>query len=422
MYRQSVFITEALLYSSSAFRQNSCIRPIQINPTVTSNGYANWAERARKFLLCPARRDQLKTNNYLIIELEDALKSGSPEKRVATLRRITNLFLNEANQLNEQQVAVFDGVLVKLVDRIESRVLSELSTKLAPILNAPIEVVRQLANHDQISVAGPVLTTSSRLAQSDLVAIAKSKGQDHLLAISGRSLLTEAVTDILVERGNNQVAHKLAENTGARFSERGFDFIVKGAGEDDSLTEKLAIRHDIPINKLQELLARATDLVRSRLLASASPENREKIKKAITNITNEVVRLTAAPRNFQASDDLVQQLNRNGKLTEQVLNNFIDEHKYEEMTSTLALFCSAPVELIARLMRNTRPEGLIIACKSATLSWATTRKILKACFSHHAVSDQELDEALKTYLALSQAGAQRTLRFMLVEAKTAKAI
>ena len=83
----------------------------------------------------------------------------------------------------------------------------------------------------------------------------------------------------MVERGNNQVAHKLAENTGARFSERGFDFIVKGAGEDDSLTEKLAIRHDIPINKLQELLARATDLVRSRLLASASPENRAKIKK-----------------------------------------------------------------------------------------------------------------------------------------------
>ena len=71
----------------------------------------------------------------------------------------------------------------------------------------------------------------SRLTENDLVEIAKSKSQEHLLAISGRASITEAVTDVLVERGNRQVAHRLAKNAGAHFSELGFASIVKGADQ-----------------------------------------------------------------------------------------------------------------------------------------------------------------------------------------------
>ena len=94
----------------------------------------------------------------LIAELEDALSSSSPEKRLATLRRVTDLFLNEASRLNEQQIAVFDDVLVHLAQRIELKARVELSTVLAPLPNAPIAVVRRLASDDEIAVAHPVLT------------------------------------------------------------------------------------------------------------------------------------------------------------------------------------------------------------------------------------------------------------------------
>ena len=97
----------------------------------------------------------------LITELEDALNSGSPEKRVETLRRVTGLFLNEADRLNEQQISVFDDVLVHLVQRIESKALVQLSTSLAPVDNAPIETIRNLARNDEIAIAGPVLTQST---------------------------------------------------------------------------------------------------------------------------------------------------------------------------------------------------------------------------------------------------------------------
>lgn len=357
----------------------------------------------------------------LMAELEEAVSSGSAEKRVATLRKVTTLFLDEADRLNDRQIAIFDNVLVHLVERIETRALVELSKSLAPVANAPIETVRQLAHDDEIAVAGPVLTESNRLTENDLVEIAQSKGQGHLLAISGRSSITEAVTDILVERGNGQVVHRLAANAGAQFSELGFASIVKCADQDGALAEKLALRVDLPVKVLRQLLARATDMVRSRLLASTSPEKRDQIQRALAGIANEVGREAAGPRDFRASEKLVQQLNRDGKLNEQVLAKFAHEHKYEEVASVLALFCGAPVELIERLMKNVQLEGLLLACKSVHLSWPTVRDILKMRFSHYTMSEEELNEAKRSFLVLSQATAQRTFRFMLIEEKTKKA-
>jgi len=80
----------------------------------------------------------------LIAEIETAINSGSPEKCVETLRRVTDLFLNGAERFDEEQVQVFDDVLGHLIKRIESKAVAELSTRLAPVDNAPVEVIRQL--------------------------------------------------------------------------------------------------------------------------------------------------------------------------------------------------------------------------------------------------------------------------------------
>jgi uncharacterized protein (DUF2336 family) len=354
----------------------------------------------------------------LISELEDAVKSGSADKRVATLRRVTELFLNDADRLNEQQIGVFDDVLVHLIQRIETKALVQLSASLAPLDKAPVEVIRSLARHDEITIAGPVLTQSSRLSEGDLVEIAKSKGQAHLLAMSGRSSLSEALTDILVERGDRQVSHRLARNSGARFSDTGFSRLVKNAETDESLAEKLGLRLDMPLALLRQLLQKATDAVRARLLASATPENQEQIQRALASIVHEVGREASGARDFNRSDGLVSELNRKGQLKEATLLEFANDRRYEEMTSTLALFCQAPVSVIELLMKNPRLDGVALACKAAKLSWPTVSAILHARFAHHNILDQELAEAKDSFIELSQAAAQRALRFMIVQHKT----
>ena len=278
-----------------------------------------------------------------------------------------------------------------------------------------------MSRHDEITIAGPVLANSSRLSESDLIDIAKIKGQGHLLAISGRAFLPMCVTEVLVKRGDRQVYHALARNSGAHFSESGFATLVKKSESDETLAEKLGLRLDIPLQLLRQLLAKATDLVRSRLLAAATPENQEKIQRALASIANEVGREATGPRDFARSDSLVCELNRHGKLTEAVLVDFAKERKYEEMTATLALFCGAKSELIERLLKNAHHDGLIVACKAAKLTWPTVALILNARFSHHSVSQKELDTAKSAFIQLSQAAAQRSLRFMQVSEAAKKA-
>ena len=241
------------------------------------------------------------------------------------------------------------------------------------------------------------------------------------MAISERASLQEALTDVLIERGDASVHHTLARNSGAQFSETGFATLVEESEGDEKLAEKLGLRLDIPLGLLRRLFLRATDLVRSRLLASAPPENQEKIQQALASIADEVGRPAINPHDFVRADSVVLELNRRGKLTEGVLAEFVRERQYEEMTATLALFCGVKSDLIERLLKNIPHDGVILACKAAKLHWPTVRVILEARFTHHSPSDQELLHAKDAFIELSQAAAQRLIRFMQVQDAAKKA-
>jgi uncharacterized protein (DUF2336 family) len=151
----------------------------------------------------------------VIEELEDVLAAGSSDRRTEILRRVTDLFLGNAENFNHEQVGVFDDVLAHLIHQVETNALAELGSRLAPIGNAPTGIIRTLSWHDEISVAGAVLAQSPQLTDGDLVEIAGLRGQGHLGAISERKRLAAAVTDILIQRGDTTVVRKLSQNQGA---------------------------------------------------------------------------------------------------------------------------------------------------------------------------------------------------------------
>jgi uncharacterized protein (DUF2336 family) len=357
--------------------------------------------------------------NSLIIELEAAVHDSSSEKRVQTLRRITDLFLGEADRLNDEQIAVFDDVLGALIQRIETKALAELSSRLAPVDNAPVDAIRRLARNDEIAVAGPVLTESSRLTADDLIDIAKTKGRLHMLAISGRSQLNEAVTDVLLNHGDREVTCRLASNSGAQFSDTGFEILIKAGETDATLAEKVGLRLDLPLRLLRELLSKATEAVRARLLSLSNPEAHEAIKRALTSISNQVAQEVTAPRNFQRAHQFVTAMTKNNQLDEAALYKFADGGKYEETVVALSLLSNSPIEIIKPLMQSPAAEGLLIACKAADLKWKTVSAILKNRFRHHSISDEDIAVCKTNFIALTKATAQRTLRFWIVRNNSA---
>jgi uncharacterized protein (DUF2336 family) len=154
------------------------------------------------------------------------------------------LFLSDARRLDEAQTSVFDEILVRLIERVEVPTLAHLSVILSGTDMAPRRAVRQLAYHDDASVAAPVLTKSDCLSEKDLIAIANTRGPQQLLAIASRKTLNEALTDTLIRRGDADVSNALARNSVARFSECGYATLVGRAEHDESLTEKLGLRLD----------------------------------------------------------------------------------------------------------------------------------------------------------------------------------
>jgi Uncharacterised protein conserved in bacteria (DUF2336) len=364
----------------------------------------------------------------LIAEIEGAVKGGSSQRRVKMLRQVTELFLSDADRLNEDLIGVFDEVLLRLIERTESRTLAELSAELAETLTAPRGVVRKLAHHDDAQVATPVLSKSRRLSDADLIEIANTRGQHHLLAVSSRDTLNAALTDALLKRGNARVSLALATNAGAKFSEQGYSALVESAEKDGDLAQRLGLRLDIPAETLRELLSKATATMRAKLLKAAPPEARDRIQQAIDVVASKAGvavpsatpaaaaakpadKPAAKPIDYKASETMVMAMNRAGRLGDQSINRFAVQGEYIHIVAALSLLASVKIDVIEPLIGVNHADGLMVACKASRLNWSTTVMVLRNRPNCPPLSKVELEQGKQTFESLSLSAAQRTIKF-----------
>ena len=352
----------------------------------------------------------------LLSELESAVQSGSPERRLDTLRHVTDLFLSDSSRLNAEQINLFDDVLGCLIESIEAKALAQLSARLAPVGNAPRKVIHKLARDDEISVAGPILTHSTRLDSADLVEIARSKGEAHLLAISGRTTLDTTVTDVLVDRGSSKVVDRLVDNAGAAFSRSSFATLVRRAGSDQTFLERLGRRTDLPIPVFRDLVNKATDTVKARLLASAPQERRAEVRRVLTEVSCEVGR--GVGRSREDAERQVQFLHEKGELDLLTLVQFARADKFEEVRAGVALLLSAPFSLLDRLMMSQRRDAWLVLFKAIGMDIAAVFTIMQMSSFPHGWSVDDVDHTRSEYAKLSATTARRVLRFWMVRQAT----
>jgi uncharacterized protein (DUF2336 family) len=348
----------------------------------------------------------------LLQELETSLRDGSPNQRITTLRRVTDLFIRGAEQYDDEQVRLFDDVIGRLAAEIEKTALVELANRLAPIPSAPRGVIRQLAGDNRIAVAGPVLAGSARLTEGDLIEFARSKGQEHLLAMCGRSHLSEVVTDVLVDRGNGDVARKVTANDGARFSDASFANLVARAEADDELAERVGQRIDIPPHLFHKLVARATEQVQQRLIAGAKPEMQVAIQHILSEISQKVAgKPELGSRSYSAARSFVNVLAQSGRLSVNGLQNFANSGRFEEAVAALAELSAVPMDIVDRVMHGDCLDPFLVLCKAKGFDWSLVRALILIRRGCRKLSAQELAQACQDFNTLSRSTADRVLRF-----------
>jgi uncharacterized protein (DUF2336 family) len=366
-------------------------------------------------------------NLSIVDELEIAINTSSAEKWPETIKRVTGLFLSSADTFNSEQIELFDNVLERLIKTIEIRALenisarialAEVSSQLATVARAPPASVRRLANNDEIAIAGPVLTESARLSNEDLVEIAKTKAEPHLLAVSGRWWLKEIVTDALVARRYPSVSRRLVNNPGARVSAAGFAIILAQAQSDPELAVETGVRVDLPSDLRQQLLRNATEAVRSRLLSRTPPHLFEEMRDAIAAVSAGVNRDMSRAHDFTAATLMVTLLRDRGELNEAALFEFAKHRKYEETVAALAELSRSTIEVVRPLMQSLRDDGVLVPCKVAGLGWGTVKAVLDSRFATGRMAPHELAKARGQYAKLTTENARRLLRFWQVRSSS----
>jgi hypothetical protein len=341
----------------------------------------------------------------LITELEGSFRSGSPARQVEILRRVTDLFLAGASVYSDEQVDLFDGVISRLADRIETKARAELANRLAPIANAPTTTVRWLARDDSIEVAAPILTRSSRLTDEDLLEIAENNSQERLLAISKRPALSESVGDALVIRGNRDVVLSVTQNEGARFSETGYDRLVERSIDDEVLAICVGMRKDIPREQFHTLIAQASEVVFKKLAAN-NPAAVQEVQRVLTGITGQEVRAKREPIQFDSAAF-------SGQAAEALIQEFAANGDFQETIAALSALSRAPRALVETVMSDRRGDNdfTLLLAKAAGLSWPTALQLCIMRRGPGGMPAMAIDAARSKFERLKVETAQRVVRF-----------
>ena len=274
---------------------------------------------------------------------------------------------------------------------------------------APPKILRALACDDAIFVASSVLMHSESLDDLTVVECAMTKSQNHLFAISRRKRLPEAVTDVLVERGDQRVVLSTARNAGAKFSNKGLTVLVKRSDGDDQLADCLGTRPDLTPELFEQLLDAASETVRAKLKAE-SPHAKRKIDHVVSDVTSRIrTQATIQSQEYAAARVLVDLLERSGQLNAAKLEAFAKADRFEETVVVLAVMSGIPTDVVARKLNDEFAEFTLILAKAVNLSWPTTKTILSLGARMHRCTAFEIERGLTDFQRVNRQSALRIL-------------
>jgi len=363
----------------------------------------------------PAAPDQ--TRRSLIDELDGAISGRNIASRADMLRRITDLFMAGAGRFDDAQRALFDDIMGRLVEEIDKSARAAFGARLAALANAPRRVSRKLALDDSIEVAGPLLTHSDQLDDDTLVAGARTKSQDHLLAISRRKLISECVTDVLVKRGDRQVVVSAAGNAGARFSEFGYSTLVTRSKDHDELALAVWQRPEVPRQHMLALFAAASDAVRCKFEAldrGKAAAVRDLVKRASDQVQTSARERSA---DFAKEQAEVEALHRDKQLTDRHLQAFAEADRFDATAVALSLICDMPIGGVERALVYEHSDQLLVLAKSADLPWPAVRAILTLQAASRREPLPDFDRCRASYGRLKVETARTAIKFYRLRAQ-----
>jgi uncharacterized protein (DUF2336 family) len=337
-------------------------------------------------------------------------EEGSSEKRRALLRELTDHFFGGSARTATEDT-LYGAVLTRLTEDMEIAVRAELSARFATALDAPHNLIRRLAN-DEAAVAGAVLASSPVLTDEDLLSVVRKHGQDHLRAVSARPSVSEAISDVIVERGDDVTLGTLLRNDGARLSRQASETAIERAKVNPDLHEAAVERASLPPDLLNEMYFVVEARLRTQILEQNARLDPALLESAIAAGRTRIATDDGAlPADYAECLAYVEELKAAGQLSPQMLARFLRSGGTTSFLIALAQLSDIDFHTARQIIERRELDALAVVCKSADLDRALFLTYAVVLLNDDGDAMAKAHSYARMYADLSRDAALRTLRF-----------
>jgi uncharacterized protein (DUF2336 family) len=343
-------------------------------------------------------------------KLIELARTSDGAQRRELLREVTDLFFETSGARNDRETDLFGDVLQLVAAEMQEGVLAELAERFADADDAPVGLMRDLANH-VFEVAAPVLTRSKALDEQTLLAIVGDGSQQHIKAVAQRETVSEALSDAVVQFGDDHAIDALMRNEGADVSRTSMEAAVDRARRNALLHEAVVTRRDLPLDllndmyfvvesSLREQIMQRNASVDSAALDAALAKARERLKRTVGD-------LSAEAKNAMS---FIQSKKAAGELNARMLVSLYREAKQMHFLYGLAEITNVDHETVANILERRDVDALAMLCRAAAVERPlfVTLAVL-TCGGEQAMTRAE--EFGRMYNQVPVEAAQRAVRF-----------
>lgn len=359
-------------------------------------------------------------SNARFAKLVDLARTTDSDQRRELLREVTDLFFETSATRSTRESALFDDVLKLVAAEMQDSVLAELSEVFADATDAPVGLMRDLANHS-FEIAGPVLKRSRVLDEQTLLQIVNYQSQQHIAAVAQRPDVSENVSDAIVKFGDDTALDHLIRNDGAKISRTSMEAAVDRARRNTMLHAGVVRRADLPLDLLNEMYFVVENTLRDQIMkrnASVDPATLDAaLSKARARMSANVGDMSAEAKNAMT---FITSKKNSGELNARLLVSLYREAKQTHFLYGLAEITNLEPETVADLIERRDIDGLAMICRAAGIERPlfVTLAVL-SCGGDEAMSRAE--EFGRMYNNVPVEAAQRAMRFFKVRKSAAQA-
>jgi uncharacterized protein (DUF2336 family) len=288
-------------------------------------------------------------------DVAQLLANPSADARKTTATKLGAQF--SAGGLSDKERGMAEEIFRLMARDVEVKVRAALSQSIRLSPELPRDIALAMAN-DVEDVALPFIELSSVLNDDDLLQIIATKPAQYQVAVAGRTHVSEMVADALVDTGSEAVVARLVSNDGAQLSEGTMGRVLDGFGHIKQVSNPMAQRSVLPIRVAERLVSLVSEKIKDHLVVNHAMS--ADIATDLLMDSRERATLHLIDGDSDALDvvELVEQLNRNGRLSPTIILRALCMGDITFFEAALAKKAGIPVANAYQLVHDKGGTGL----------------------------------------------------------------